>query len=51
MVNIIVIITVNTKPITFTDKVGIDKAVVARTDIEALATIVEALIKGIIKDK
>ena len=38
MANIIVIITASTRPITPTDKVSIDEAVVARIDMEALAT-------------
>ena len=32
------------------DKVGMDKAVAARTDVEALATAEEALIEGTVKD-
>ena len=34
-----------------TDKVGIDKVMAARTDVEALATAEEALIEGTVKDK
>ena len=41
----------NTKPITPTDEVGIDKIIAARTDIEALATAEEALIEGTVKDR
>jgi len=32
------------------DKVGMDKAVAARIDVEALATAEEALIEGTVKD-
>ena len=49
--NIIVIITASARPITFMDEVGIDKAVAAKINIEALATIIEALIEGTIKDR
>jgi len=41
----IVIITANTAPIAPTDKVGIDEAVAAMTDAEALATAEEALVE------
>ena len=41
----------STKLITFTDKVGIDKVITAKTDIEALATAKKALIKGTVKNK
>jgi hypothetical protein len=51
IVNITVITTASTKPIALTDKVGINKAVAAKADIKALATTVEALIEGTIKDK
>ena len=51
IVNITVIITASTKPITPMDKIGIDKAVAAKIDIEALATAVEALIKGTVKNR
>ena len=49
-VNIIVIITASTRPIAPMDKVGMDKTVAARTDVEALATAEEALIEGTVKD-
>ena len=39
------------KPITPIDKIGIDKAVIAKTNIEVLATVVKALIEGIIKNR
>jgi hypothetical protein len=51
IVNITVIITVSTKPIALIDKVGINKAMAARIDIEALATAVKTLIKGTVKDR
>ena len=51
MANITVIIIVNIKPITPTDKVGIDKVIAAKIDIEALATVKEAFIKGAAKDR
>jgi hypothetical protein len=51
MANTTVIIIANTRPITPTDKVGIDKVIAARIDIEALATTKEALIEGTIKDR
>ena len=41
----------STKPIIFINKVGIDKAIAAKTDIEALATTKEALIEGTVKNK
>ena len=41
----------NTKLITFTDKVGIDKVITAKINIEALATAEEALIEGTIKNR
>jgi hypothetical protein len=47
MANIIVIITASTRPITPIDKVGIDKAVAARTDVKALATAEEALVEDL----
>jgi hypothetical protein len=50
-VNIIVIITASTRPITPINEVGINKAIAARIDIETLATAKEALIKGTIKDR
>jgi hypothetical protein len=50
-VNTIVIIMANTRPITPTDKVGINEVITARTDMEALATIEEALIEGTVKDR
>ena len=49
--NIIVIITANTRLIALIDKVGIDKAIVAKINIEALATIIEALIEGTVKNR
>jgi hypothetical protein len=49
MANIIVIITASTRPITPTDKVSIDEAVVARIDMEALATAEEALIEDLVE--
>jgi hypothetical protein len=51
IVNTTVIITASTRLIAFTDKVGINEAVAARTDIEALATTVEAFMEGTVKDK
>jgi hypothetical protein len=51
MANITVIITASIRPIALTDKVGINKAIAAKTDIKALATAVEALIKGTMKDR
>jgi hypothetical protein len=51
MVNIIVIITASIRPIAYTDEVGMDKAMAARTDIEALATAEEALMEGTVKDR
>ena len=48
--NTTVITTASTRPIAPTDKVGMDKAVAAKIDVEALATTVEALIEGIVKD-
>jgi hypothetical protein len=33
------------------DKVGIDKVMAARTDVEALATAKEALIEGTVKNR
>ena len=39
------------KLIALTDKVGINKAVTAKINTEALATAIKALIEGIIKDK
>ena len=51
MVNTTVIIIVSTKPITPIDKVGINKAVAAKTNMEALATAIEALIEGTIKNR
>ena len=50
MANITVIITASTGPIAPMNKVGMDEAVAAKTDVEALATTVEALIEGIVKD-
>ena len=46
-----VIIIASTGLITFIDKVGINKVIAARTDIEALATTEEALIEGTVKDR
>ena len=51
MANITVIIIVSTRPITPTDKVGIDKVITAKIGVKALATTEEALIEGTIKDK
>jgi hypothetical protein len=51
MANIIVIITASTGLITPTDKMGIDKAIAAKTDIKALVTIKEALIEGTVKNR
>ena len=42
--NTTVIITASTGPIAPTDEVGIDEAVAARIDTEALATVEEALV-------
>jgi hypothetical protein len=50
-VNIIVIIIASTGPIAPTDKVGIDKAIAAKTDVEALATVEKALIEGTVKNR
>ena len=41
----------STRPITSMDKVGINKAVVAKINIEALATTVEALMEGTVKNR
>ena len=41
----------STRLITFMDKVGINKVMAARIDIEALATVEEALIEGTVKDR
>ena len=41
----------STRPITFTDKIGINKIIAAKINIEALVTVEEALIEGTIKDK
>ena len=41
----------STRPITPTDKVGMDKAVAAKIDIKALATIIKPLIEGTVKDR
>ena len=41
----------STRLIAPTDKVGMDKAVAARTNVEALATAVEALMEGTVKDR
>ena len=49
--NTTVIIIASTRPITPTNKVGINKAVIAKTNIEALATTVEALIEGTVKNR
>jgi hypothetical protein len=46
-VNTIVITTASTRPIAPMDKVGIDKAIAARTDAEALATAEEALMEDL----
>jgi len=46
-----VIITASTGPITPIDKVGMDKAVAAKIDVEALATAEKALVEGTIKDR
>jgi hypothetical protein len=51
MANTTVIIMASTRLIAPTDKVGIDEAVAARTDTEALATAEEALIEGTVKDR
>jgi hypothetical protein len=51
MVNTTVITTASITLITFTDKVGINKAVAARIDIEALTTTKEALMEGTVKDR
>jgi len=50
MANITVITTASTGPITPTDEVGMDEAMAARIDVEALATAEEALIEGTVKD-
>ena len=49
--NTTVIIIVNTRPITPIDKVGMDKVIAAKINVEALATAKEALIEGTAKDK
>ena len=41
----------STKPITPIDKVGMDKVITAKTNIEALATAEEALIESTAKDR
>ena len=46
-VNMTVITTASTRPIAPTDKVGMDKAVAAITDAEALATAEEALVEDL----
>jgi hypothetical protein len=46
-----VIIIASTGLITSTDEVGIDEVIVAKTDIEALATTEEALMEGTVKDR
>ena len=51
MANTTVIIMASTKPIAPMDKVGMDKVMAARTDVEALATTEEAPIEGTIKDR
>jgi len=51
VVNTTVITTASTGPIPSTDKVGIDKAVAAKIDVEALATAEEALMEGTVKDR
>ena len=48
--NTTVIITASTGPIAPMDEVGIDEAVAARIDTEALATAEEALVEGTVKD-
>jgi hypothetical protein len=50
-VNITVIIMASTRLIASINKVGIDKVIAARIDMEALVTAKEALIKGTIKDR
>jgi hypothetical protein len=47
--NITVITTASTIPIAPIDKVGIDKAVAAITDVEALATVEEALVEDLVE--
>ena len=49
--NTTVIIIASTGLIAPINKVGIDKVIAAKTDIEALATIEEALIKSTAKNK
>jgi hypothetical protein len=51
IVNTTVIITANTRLIAFIDKVGINKAIAAKTDIKALATTEEALMEGTVKNR
>ena len=51
MANITVIITASIRPIALMNKVGIDKAIAAKTDIKTLATAVEVLIEGTVKDR
>ena len=41
----------STRPITPTDEVGMDEVMAARIDVEALATVKEALIEGTVKDR
>ena len=41
----------STRPITPTDKVGMDKVIITKIDVEALVTAKEALIKGTVKDR
>ena len=50
-VNTTVIIIASTGLIVLIDKVGIDKAIAAKTDIKTLATAVEVLIEGTVKDR
>jgi len=50
MANITVIITASTAPIAPTDEEGIDKAVAAMIDAEALATAEEALVEDLVED-
>jgi hypothetical protein len=45
----IVITTASTRPIAPMDEVSIDKAVAARTDMEALATAEEALVEDLVE--
>jgi len=47
--NTTVIITASTGPIAPTDEVGIDKAVAAIIDVEALATAEEALVEDLVE--